>query len=494
MTLSVEAALKSIRVTVGPRGVVDDPQDIERYVTETRGMYRGRAGLVVRPASTPEVSEVVRLAAAARIPIVPQGGNTGLCGGGVPQDERCIVLALGRMNRIRKIDPADFTITVEAGCILADIQKAAEAADRLFPLSLGAEGSCQIGGNLSTNAGGIGVLHYGNTRDLCLGLEVVLPDGRIWDGLGALRKDNTGYDLKQLFIGAEGTLGIITAATLKLFPRPREIETAFLALAKASDAMELFARARAASGDQLTAFELIPRRGLEFAARHVAGVVDPLDRPHAWYALLDVSSSRPGSNLRASLEAFLGEIAEAGLIEDGVVAGSAQQSQQLWRIREAMVEAQKYEGGSIKHDVSVAVSRVAECIERLTAAVEARIPDCRPVAFGHVGDGNIHFNISEPVRADLKTDPEPTKAFLARRTEMNDIVHGIVAEMGGSISAEHGIGILKRDELPRYKPSVALDLMRAVKQALDPDDIMNPGKILVVDQPNSEAKPRRRAR
>ncbi len=494
MTLSVEAALNSIRVTVGPRGVVDDPQDIERYVTETRGMYRGRAGLVVRPASTPEVSEVVRLAAAARIPIVPQGGNTGLCGGGVPQDERCIVLALGRMNRIRKIDPADFTITVEAGCILADIQKAAEAADRLFPLSLGAEGSCQIGGNLSTNAGGIGVLHYGNTRDLCLGLEVVLPDGRIWDGLGALRKDNTGYDLKQLFIGAEGTLGIITAATLKLFPRPREIETAFLALAKASDAMELFARARAASGDQLTAFELIPRRGLEFAARHVAGVVDPLDRPHAWYALLDVSSSRPGSNLRASLEAFLGEIAEAGLIEDGVVAGSAQQSQQLWRIREAMVEAQKYEGGSIKHDVSVAVSRVAECIERLTAAVEARIPDCRPVAFGHVGDGNIHFNISEPVRADLKTDPEPTKAFLARRTEMNDIVHGIVAEMGGSISAEHGIGILKRDELPRYKPSVALDLMRAVKQALDPDDIMNPGKILVVDQPNSEAKPRRRAR
>ena len=494
MTLSFEAALKGIRAAVGPKGIVDDAQDIERYVTETRGMYRGRTGLVVRPASTAEVAQVMKIAAAAHIPIVPQGGNTGLCGGGVPQDEHAIVLALGRMNRIRKLDPVDFTITVEAGCILAESQKAADAADRLFPLRLGAEGSCQIGGNLSTNAGGIGVLHYGNTRDLCLGLEVVLPDGRIWDGLGALRKDNTGYDLKQLFIGAEGTLGIITAATLKLFPRPREVETAFLGFAKAGDAMELFARARAASGDQLTAFELIPRRGLDFASRHVAGIVDPLERPHAWYALLDVSSSRSDSNLRASLETLLGEVVEAGLIEDGVVAASAQQSQQLWRIREAMVEAQKYEGGSIKHDVSVAVSRVADCIERLTTAVEARVPDCRPLAFGHVGDGNIHFNISEPTRPDLKTNPAPTKAFLARRPEVNDIVHGIVAEMGGSISAEHGIGILKRDELPRYKPAVALDLMRAVKRALDPDDILNPGKIFSFDEPKSEAEPRRRAR
>jgi D-lactate dehydrogenase (cytochrome) len=247
--------------------------------------------------------------------------------------------------------------------------------------------------------------------------------------------------------------------------------------------MELFARARAASGDQLTAFELIPRRGLEFAARHVPGIVDPLDRPHAWYALFDVSSSRPGSNLRATLETFLGEVVEAGLIADGVVASSAQQSQQLWRIREAMVEAQKHEGGSIKHDISVAVSRVAECIERLTSAVEARVPGCRPLAFGHVGDGNIHFNVSEPARADRKTDPAPTKAFLARRTEVNDIVHGIVAEMGGSISAEHGIGILKRDELPRYKSAVALDLMRALKRALDPDEIMNPGKIVTLDEP-----------
>ncbi len=488
MTLSLEEALRGIRAAVGPKGIVEDPQQIEPYLVESRGMYHGRTSLVVRPASTAEVAEVVRLAAAARLPIVPQGGNTGLCGGGVPDaDGRNIVLSLGRMNRVRAIDATDFTITVEAGCILADIQKAAEAADRLFPLSLGAEGSCQIGGNLSTNAGGIAVLHYGNTRDLALGLEVVLPDGSVWDGLRVLRKDNTGYDLKQLFIGAEGTLGIITAATLKLFPRPREVETAFLALARARDGMELFAHARAASGDQLTAFELIPRIGLEFAQRHVAGIVDPLAEPHNWYVLLDVSSSRSDSGLRQGLEALLAEALEAGLIEDGVVASSAQQGQQLWRIREAMVEAQKFEGGSIKHDISVAVSRVAECIERLTAAVEARVLGCRPVAFGHVGDGNIHFNISQPVGAD-------TKAFLARRQEVNDIVHGIVVEMNGSISAEHGIGILKRDELPRYKPATAIDLMRRVKLALDPDGIMNPGKVISVETPEAAPAARRRAR
>jgi D-lactate dehydrogenase (cytochrome) len=475
---SSETALAAIRAAVGPKGVVEGAEAIEPYLVESRGMFHGAASLVVRPANTAEVSEVVRLARAARIPVVPQGGNTGLCGGGVPgEDGRSIVLSLGRMNRIRAIDPIDFTVTAEAGCILAEIQKAAEGVDRLFPLSLGAEGSCQIGGNLSTNAGGIAVLRYGNARDLCLGLEVVLPDGRVWDGLRVLRKDNTGYDLKHLFIGAEGTLGVITAATLKLFPRPREIETAFLGLRRARDAMELFARARAASGDQLTAFELIPRIGLDFAMRHVAGVPDPLQRPHDWYVLLEVTSSRAGGKLREGLEAFLGEMIEAGLIEDGAVAASAQQGLQLWRIREGMVEAQKQEGGSIKHDVSVAVSRVADCIERLIAAVEARIPGCRPLAFGHVGDGNIHFNVSEPARADYKVDRAPTAAFMARRHEMNEIVHGIVRDMNGSISAEHGIGILKRDELPRFKPAVALDLMRTVKRALDPDNLMNPGKI-----------------
>jgi len=328
--MDIEAALERIKAAVGPRGWIAERAEQEPYLVEARRLWRGATRLVVRPASTAEVAAVVRICAEARLPIVPQGGNTGLVGGGVPpEDGTNIVLALGRMNRIRAIDPVNFTMTVEAGCILAHLQQAAAEADRLFPLSLGAEGSCQIGGNLSTNAGGIAVLRYGNTRELTLGLEVVLPDGRVWDGLRGLRKDNTGYDLKQLFIGAEGTLGIITAATLKLFPRPREIETAFLALAKASDAMELFARARAASGDQLTAFELIPRRGLDFAARHVAGIVDPLDRPHAWYTLFDVSSSRPGSGLRASLETFLGEVAEAGLIADGVLASSAQQSQQL---------------------------------------------------------------------------------------------------------------------------------------------------------------------
>ena len=478
MNESSESALAAIKAAVGPKGIVEGAEAIEPYLLESRGMFHGAARLVVRPANTAEVSEVVRLSRAAKIPVVPQGGNTGLCGGGVPgEDGRSIVVSLGRMNRIRAIDPIDFTVTAEAGCILAEIQKSAEGVDRLFPLSLGAEGSCQIGGNLSTNAGGIAVLRYGNARDLCLGLEVVLPDGRIWDGLRVLRKDNTGYDLKHLFIGAEGTLGVITAATLKLFPRPREVETAFLGLKRARDAMELFARARAASGDQLTAFELIPRIGLDFAMRHVAGVPDPLRCPHDWYVLLEVTSSRAGGKLREGLEAFLGEMIDVGLIEDGAVAASAQQGQQLWRIREGMVEAQKQEGGSIKHDVSVAVSRVADCIERLVAAVEARVPGCRPLAFGHVGDGNIHFNVSEPPRADYQRDHVPTAAFMARRHEMNEIVHGIVREMSGSISAEHGIGILKRDELPRFKPAVALDLMRTVKRALDPDNLMNPGKI-----------------
>ena len=472
---SVEAALRNIRAAVGPKGVIDAAAAMEPFLTEQRGHFRSAARLVVRPASTAEVAEVVRIAAAARLPIVPQGGNTGLCGGAVA-DDGAILINLGRMNRVRAIDPVDHTITVEAGCILAEIQKTAEAADRLFPLSLGAEGSCEIGGNLSTNAGGIAVLRYGNMRDLTLGLEVVLPDGEIWDGLRALRKDNTGYDLKQLFIGAEGTLGIITAATLKLFPRPREVVTAFLGLARAHDAMELFSRARAASGDQLTAFELIPRIGLEFAKRHVTGIVDPLDAPHHWYVLLEVSSSRAESQLRQGLESLLGDLMEAHLIQDGVIASSAQQAQQLWRIREGMVEAQKFEGGSIKHDVSVAVSRVAECIARMTTAVEAHYPGCRPVAFGHVGDGNIHFNVSQPLGTD-------TAAFMAKREEVNDVVHDVVREMGGSISAEHGIGILKRDELPRYKSPVAIDLMRSVKRALDPHGIMNPGKIFSLEQP-----------
>jgi FAD/FMN-containing dehydrogenase len=471
-SIEVGEALTRIKALLGPKGFIADTAGMAPFLEEERRLYHGAARLVLRPSSTAEVAEIVRLCAASRLPIVPQGGNTGLVGAAVPpEDGGAVLLSLGRLNRVRAIDPVDFTITVEAGCVLADVQRAAEEVDRLFPLSLGAEGSCQIGGNLSTNAGGIAVLRYGNMRDLTLGLEVVLPDGRVWDGLRALRKDNTGYDLKHLFIGGEGTLGIITAATLKLFPRPREVETAFLALRRVEDAMALFARARKASGDQLTAFELIPRLGLEMAMRHTPGVADPLSAPSPWYVLLEVSSSQSESGLRAALEAFLAEAMGEGLVGDGVIALSGEQANALWRIREGMVEGQKHEGGSIKHDVSVPVSKVAEFIVKAIAAVEAKLPGIRPIAFGHVGDGNVHFNLSRPKGAD-------TAVFLARWAEFNHIVHDLVQRFGGSISAEHGVGRLKRDELPRYKSALELELMRRIKHALDPDGLMNPDKVL----------------
>jgi FAD/FMN-containing dehydrogenase len=461
-----------IRDAVGPKGWVADPAEIEPYLLETRGSYRGATALVVRPGSTREVAEVVRICAEARIPIVPQGGNTGLCGGAVPgEDGRNILLSLTRMNRIRAIDPLDYTMTVEAGCILADIQKAAAEIDRHFPLSLGAEGSCCIGGNISTNAGGIAVLRYGSARDLVLGLEVVLPDGRIWDGLRALRKDNTGYDLKQLFIGCEGTLGIITAAVLKLFPRPRAIETAFLALRRIDEVMEVFARVRAATGDTLTAFELIPRIGLDFALRHITGIRDPIAGRHPFYVLLETASSRDGDGLRPEIEALLADLLAEGMVEDGILAATLAQARDLWRIREGIVLGQSPEGGSIKHDVSVPVGRIAEFITRTSAAVEAALPGIRIVAFGHVGDGNVHFNLTQPIGADRAN-------FLTRRAELNRIVHGHVAALGGSISAEHGIGRLKRDELGRYKSPVEIDLMRRIKAALDPEGLLNPGKVL----------------
>jgi FAD/FMN-containing dehydrogenase len=469
--VDIEKALERIKTVVGPRGWIADPAEQEPYLVEARRLWRGATRLVIRPASTEEVAAVVRTCAEARVPIVPQGGNTGLVGGGVPpEDGRNIVLALGRMNRIRAIDPVNFTMTVEAGCILAHLHEAAAEVDRLFPLSLGAEGSCQIGGNLSTNAGGIAVLRYGNTRELTLGLEVVLPDGRIWDGLRGLRKDNTGYDLKQLFIGGEGTLGIITAATIKLFPKPREIETALLGLSRVEDVMALFARARAATGDQLTAFELIPRAALDLALVHIPGTIDPLAQPHPSYVLLEMASSGTESGLRALLERLLETALEQELIGDGVIAGSSQQAKQLWHIREAIVEAQLY-SGSIKHDVSVPVSRVADFIIRATTGVTDRLPGIRPMAFGHVGDGNIHFNLTQPEGAD-------TAAYLARWQEFNDIVHGVVRELHGSISAEHGVGRLKREEITHYKPAVEIELMRRVKRALDPANIMNPGKLV----------------
>jgi D-lactate dehydrogenase (cytochrome) len=367
-------------------------------------------------------------------------------------------------------------MTVEAGVILAQIQEAASAADRLFPLSLGAEGSCQIGGNISTNAGGVQVLRYGNTRDLVLGLEVVLPDGRIWNGLRSLRKDNTGYALKQLFIGAEGTLGIITAATLRLFPKPKDTATAFLALADLDAVMALFAHARAASGDQLTAFELIPRIGLEMAMRHVAGVTDPLERVYPFYVLLELASSSAEAQLADVLEALLGTALEEGMVADGAIAGSHAQRQAFWRIREGMVEGQRHEGGSIKHDVAVPVSSVVDFIRAASAAVTERLPGLRVVAFGHVGDGNIHFNLSQPLGADRA-------AYLARWHEFNELVHDIVAGFDGSISAEHGIGRLKTGEMTRYKAPVELELMARLKAAFDPLGIMNPGKVVPLAPP-----------
>jgi FAD/FMN-containing dehydrogenase len=471
--MEIAATIERIKAAVGPRGWIADPHDQEPYLVEARGLYRGATRLVVRPALTAEVAAVVRICAEAKLPIVPQGGNTGLVGGGVPpEDGHNVVLALGRMNRIRAIDPVNFTMTVEAGCILADLQQAAAEADRLFPLSLGAEGSCQIGGNLSTNAGGIAVLRYGNTRELALGLEVVLPDGRIWDGLRALRKDNTGYDLKQLFIGGEGTIGIITAATIKLFPKPREVETAFLGLGRVDKAMSLFAEARAATADQLTAFELIPRAALDLALTHVSGTIDPLEAPYPWYVLLEMSSSESESGIRGLLERLLGQALERGLVGDGVIAESGAQAKELWHIREAIVEAQNY-SGSIKHDVAVPVSRVADFINRATHLVTERLPGIRPMAFGHVGDGNIHFNLTQPEGADRH-------AYVARWQEFNDIVHGVVRELAGSISAEHGVGRLKRDEITHYKEPIEIELMRLVKRTFDPDGIMNPGKLVSV--------------
>jgi FAD/FMN-containing dehydrogenase len=375
--MEIEAALERVKAAVGPRGWIADASEREPYLVEARRLYQGATRLVVRPASTAEVATVVRICAEAGLPIVPQGGNTGLVGGSVPpEDGHNIVLALGRMNRIRAIDPVNFTMTVEAGCILAHLQQAAAEADRLFPLSLGAEGSCQIGGNLSTNAGGIAVLRYGNTRELTLGLEVVLADGRVWDGLRGLRKDNTGYDLKQLFVGGEGTLGIITAATVKLFPKPREVETAFLGLSRVEDVMGLFGRARAATADQLTAFELIPRAALDLALAHIAGTVDPLAAPHPWYVLLELSSSQTESGIRGLLERLLEAALNEDLVADGVIAESGAQAMELWHIREAIVEAQNY-SGSIKHDVSAPVSRVAEFIIRATAGVTKRLAETR---------------------------------------------------------------------------------------------------------------------
>ncbi len=467
-----ESVIDHIKQALGAGGWIDDARDMEPYLADMRGIYPARTNLVARPKSAGEVAAVVMICAEAGVGIVPQGGNTGLVGGSVPSDSgEEIVLSLGRMNKLRAIDTTNNTITVEAGCVLADIQAAAAGAGRLFPLSLAAEGSCQIGGNLSTNAGGTGVLRYGNARDLALGLEVVLPDGRLWEGLKGLRKDNTGYDLKQLFIGAEGTLGVITAAVLKIFPAPRDTRTAFAAVPDAAAAMALFARAREAAGETLTACETLPRMAIDFVLRHLPDCRDPLAEAHPGYVLIELTAASRASDLGATLETLLAAAMEAGEVSDGTIAATVEQGRQLWRLREGIAEVQKHEGASIKHDVSLPLSRVADFIEEASAAVEARLPGIRPLAFGHLGDGNIHFNLAQPVGAD-------GDGFLARRDEFYRLVHDIAEAMGGSFSAEHGIGRMRRGELEHYRPAVELELMRKIKAALDPKGIMNPGKLI----------------
>ena len=463
------ALIERLRAIVGPAGLIADAADMAPYLVETRGLWHGDSPVVVRPASTEEVAAVVRACAETGTPIVPQGGNTGLCGGAVAQGE--VIVSLGRMNRVRAIDPINFTMTVDAGCVLADLQAYAADHDRLFPLSLGAEGSCQIGGNLSTNAGGTAVIRYGNTRELTLGLEMVLPNGDIWDGLRGLRKNNTGYDLKHLFIGAEGTLGLITGAVVKLFPLPRVRQTAMVALAGLDEALDLLGRARRGSGDTVSAFELMPRIAFDISIRHIEGSVDPLDKPYDWYALIEFESGDDGAGLADVMERILEQAFEDGLILDAALAQSEAQRKQFWHIREAMVLAQTPEGASIKNDVSVPISKVPEFIRRASAAVELLCPGIRPIAFGHVGDGNVHFNMQQPVGAD-------GPAFLARWDELNAPVMAIVSELNGSFSAEHGIGLLKVEELAADKSPVEMALMRTVKQALDPQGIMNPGKVL----------------
>ena len=467
-----DAVLDALRAAVGPKGWTSDPAELAPHLVEGRGLYRGASPLLLKPATTAEVAAIVRICADTGTGIVPQGGNTGLVGGAVPFEKGDeVIVNLGRLNRIRAVDPLNDTLTAEAGCVLAQVQAAADAANRLFPLRIGSEGSCQIGGNLSTNAGGTAVLRYGNMRELVLGLEVVLPDGRVWDGLRGLRKDNTGYDLKQLFIGAEGTLGIITAAVLKLFPKPQAVEAAFAAVPSVAAAVELLAAAKARSGGQVTGFELMPRIGLDFVLRHIPNTRDPLAGRHAWYVLVELSSGQGGEALRQMLEAVLAEGMRRGLVVDATIAASRAQADQFWRLRDGLAEAQKPEGGSIKCDISVPVSRIAEFIARAGAAVEALVPGVRLVSFGHIGDGNVHFNSSQPVGAD-------TAAFLARWPEVTGAVHAIAAELGGSISAEHGLGRLKRDEITRFKPAVEIELMRTLKRALDPRGILNPGKVV----------------
>jgi FAD/FMN-containing dehydrogenase len=466
-----------LRAIVGAQHVLTGT-DATPYLSDWRGRYGGSASAVVRPGSTEEVAALVRLCAAADAPIVPQGGNTGLCGGATPDGSgRSVVVSLQRMNRVRGIDPDNDTMEVEAGCVLQAVQKSAHDAGRLFPLSLAAEGSCTIGGNLATNAGGTQVLRYGNMRELALGLEVVTAQGDVWRGLRGLRKDNTGYDLRDLFIGSEGTLGIITAATLKLFPEPASRCTALLALASIEDAVAMLARARRGFGASLTGFELMARDCLDLVVYHFPQQRLPFEGAAAalpWFALLEVSDSESEAHARGRFEVVLGDAVEAGCVGDAVIAGSMAQSKALWHLRESIPLAEKESGKSIKHDVSLPVSRIAAFVRDCNHALQQAFPGVQHVIFGHLGDGNLHYNVArcgDWMEADL----------LARQDAVFELVHDKVHAMGGSISAEHGVGQLKRDLLPRYKDPVELALMHSIKRVLDPRNLMNPGKVLAGD-------------
>jgi FAD/FMN-containing dehydrogenase len=462
--------LEALAGRIGAANVLVDAPDVAPYVSDWRGAFRGTAVAVACPATTDEVAGVVRLCGREGVPVVPQGGNTGMCGGAIPDAHGAsVVIALRRMNRVLEVDARNDTMTVEAGCVLARVQEAAASVGRLFPLSLAAEGSCQIGGNLSTNAGGINVLRYGNARDLVLGLEVVLPDGTVWSALRALRKDNRGYDLKHLFIGAEGTLGIITKTVLKLFPRPEERVTAFLAVPEPEAAITILARIRERCADCLSAYELIGRACLELVYAHVPGTRDPFAQAHPWYVLLDVAGSHGDGALRSELEALLeGEAARAHLA-DAVIAQTVGQAHELWRLRESIPDATRAAGPALRSDIAVAVNLIPAFIVHATQAIGATVPGARIICFGHAGDGNLHFNVLPPPSTEVRADwTEP----------LYPVLYGVVDGMNGSFSAEHGIGQAKRAELRKYKSEVELAMMRTLKHAFDPMNLMNPGKIL----------------
>lgn len=464
--------LELCRASIGASHVLTSETDMAAYLTDWRRRFTGKALAVVKPATTDEVAAIVRLCNRFQVPVVPQGGNTGLVLGSVPDaGGTAVVLSLTRLNRIRAVDLVNNTMTVEAGCILQNVQHAATEADRLFPLSLAAEGSCTIGGNLATNAGGTAVLRYGNTRELCLGLEVVTPQGDVWNGLRGLRKDNTGYDLRDLFIGAEGTLGIITAAVLKLFPQPKARLTALAAMQTPDDALQLLSIAQKQCGAALTGFELMSDFCLQLVTRHFPQMPLPFAQRHPQYVLLELSDGESEQHAMAMLENLIGSALEEAVIEDAVVAASIAQSKSLWNLREHIPLAQAEEGKNIKHDVSVPISLIGDFIRATDVLLQQDFPACRMVTFGHLGDGNLHYNVSPP-------ENQSDEAFIAQQDAVNRVVHDSVHRFGGSISAEHGLGALKRDEIRSYKSEVELNLMRSIKHALDPQNLMNPGKVI----------------